>query len=36
MPIDGAPLQSAKLALEHGLGEKVVMACLLHDIAVAG
>jgi hypothetical protein len=29
-------LQSAKLALEHGLEEKVVMACLLHDIAVAG
>jgi hypothetical protein len=29
-------LQSAKQALEHGLGERVVMACLLHDIAVAG
>lgn len=29
-------LQSAKLALEHGLGENVVTACLLHDIAVAG
>jgi hypothetical protein len=28
-------LQSAKLALEHGLEEKVVMACLLHDIAAA-
>ena len=29
-------LQSAKLAREHGLDEKVIMACLLHDIAVAG
>jgi hypothetical protein len=29
-------LQSATLAREHGLDEKVVMACLLHDIAVAG
>lgn len=29
-------LQSAKLALEHGLDEKTIMACLLHDIAVAG
>jgi hypothetical protein len=29
-------LQSAKMALERGLDEKVVMACLLHDIAVAG
>jgi HD domain-containing protein len=29
-------LQSAKLALEHGLDEKVVTACLLHDIAIAG
>ena len=29
-------LQSATLAREHGLDEKVVMACLLHDIAIAG
>jgi hypothetical protein len=29
-------LQSARLAREHGLGDKVVMACLLHDIAIAG
>jgi len=29
-------LQSAKLAREHGLGEKVITACLLHDIAIAG
>ena len=29
-------LQSAKLALEHGLNDKVIMACLLHDIAIAG
>ena len=29
-------LQSATLAREHGLDEKVIMACLLHDIAVAG
>ncbi len=29
-------LQSAKLAREHGLGEKVIMACILHDIAIAG
>ncbi len=29
-------LQSAKLAKEHGLGETVIMACLLHDIAIAG
>jgi hypothetical protein len=29
-------LQSAKIALEHGLDEKVVMACLLHDIAIGG
>src|SRR6185437_11502529 len=29
-------LQSARLAREHGLGEKVIMACLLHDIAIAG
>ena len=27
-------LQSAKLALEKGLSEKVVLACLLHDISV--
>jgi hypothetical protein len=29
-------LQSAKIAKERGLDEKVVMACLLHDIAIAG
>jgi hypothetical protein len=29
-------LQSARLAREAGLDEKVVMACLLHDIAMAG
>ena len=29
-------LQSARLAREHGLPEKVIMACLLHDIAIAG
>jgi HD domain len=29
-------LQSALLARRQGLGEKVVMACLLHDIAIAG
>jgi hypothetical protein len=29
-------LQSARLAREHGLSEKVIMACLLHDIAIAG
>jgi len=29
-------LQSARLAREHGLSEKVTMACLLHDIAIAG
>ncbi|WP_156934723.1 HD domain-containing protein [Pseudonocardia spinosispora] len=29
-------LQSAKIAQGRGLDEKVVMACLLHDIAVAG
>ena len=29
-------LQSAKVARERGLGEKVIMACLLHDIAIAG
>jgi hypothetical protein len=29
-------LQSARLAKENGMPEKVVMACLLHDIAVAG
>jgi hypothetical protein len=29
-------LQSAKMALERGLDEKTVMACLLHDIAIAG
>jgi hypothetical protein len=29
-------LQSARLAQKNGLPEKVVLACLLHDIAVAG
>jgi len=29
-------LQSARVAREHGLAEKVIMACLLHDIAIAG
>jgi len=29
-------LQSAKVARERGLGEKVITACLLHDIAIAG
>jgi hypothetical protein len=29
-------LQSAKLARENGLDEKVIMACLVHDIAIAG
>ena len=29
-------LQSAAVARERGLDEKVIMACLLHDIAVAG
>ena len=29
-------LQSATLARAHGLDEKVIMACLLHDISVAG
>ena len=29
-------LQSARLAREHGLDEKVITACLLHDIALAG
>ena len=29
-------LQSARLALKNGAGEKVVLACLLHDIAIAG
>lgn len=29
-------VQSARLALRNGLDEKVVMACLLHDIAVFG
>ncbi len=30
------PLQSARLAQKSGAGEKVVLACLLHDIAIAG
>jgi hypothetical protein len=29
-------LQSARLARQQGLSDKVVMACLLHDIAIAG
>jgi hypothetical protein len=29
-------LQSARVARENGLEEKVLMACLLHDIAIAG
>jgi len=29
-------LQSARVARENGLGEEVIMACLLHDIAIAG
>jgi hypothetical protein len=29
-------LQSARIARENGLDEKVITACLLHDIAVAG
>ncbi len=29
-------LQSAKVARENGLDEKVIMACMLHDIAIAG
>jgi hypothetical protein len=29
-------LQSARLALKNGAGEKVVLACLLHDIAISG
>jgi hypothetical protein len=29
-------LQSAKLALSHDLGDKAVMACLVHDISIAG
>ena len=29
-------LQSARLAREHGLSEKVIMACLVHDITIAG
>src|ERR1051326_2164508 len=28
-------LQSARVARENGLGEKVIMACLLHDITIA-
>jgi len=32
----GHLLQSARLALKSGAGEKVVMACLVHDIAIAG
>ncbi|HLM90398.1 MAG TPA: hypothetical protein VK284_15495 [Streptosporangiaceae bacterium] len=29
-------MQSARVARENGLDEKVVLACLLHDIAIAG
>ena len=29
-------LQSARVARENGLDDKIVMACLLHDIAIAG
>lgn len=29
-------LQSAKVARENGLDEKVIIACMLHDIAIAG
>jgi hypothetical protein len=29
-------LQSARLAQKNGLSEKIVLACLLHDIAIAG
>ena len=29
-------LQSARLARKNGVGEKIVMACLVHDIAIAG
>src|SRR5437588_2967330 len=29
-------LQSARVARENGLDEKVIMTCLLHDIAIAG
>ena len=29
-------LQSARLAQKNGAGEKVVLACLVHDIAIAG
>src|SRR5688572_31573012 len=29
-------LQSARLAQKSGAGDKVVLACLLHDIAIAG
>jgi hypothetical protein len=29
-------LQSARVARENGLGEKVIAACLLHDIGIAG
>ena len=29
-------MQSARLAMKNGAGEEVVLACLLHDIAIAG
>ena len=29
-------LQSARLAMKNGVDEKIVLACLLHDIAIAG
>src|SRR5262245_7690382 len=29
-------LQSARLAMKNGVGEKIVLACLLHDVAISG
>ena len=29
-------LQSARLAMKNGVSEKIVLACLVHDIAIAG
>jgi hypothetical protein len=29
-------LQSARLAMKNGVSEKIVLACLLHDVAIAG
>src|SRR5260370_26410975 len=34
--VGNRPLQSARLAEKAGLDERIVMACLLHDIAMAG